>query len=95
MHWLSSTLTSKLRMGSISGTRSALLLNLSLEHDLSVSSTFLSQFRNNKKVVIMVKQTRAGSMSCVVHRPHTGVQGRYDTVAYIHKAYSKVKDTDS
>ena len=87
--WINSTLTNKLKMGST--WRKKLVPSIILS--LYFNSVYnLSQLRNGKHIVVMVKQT--SSMSCVIHRPHTGVQRQSETINYLHKTYNKVPYTD-
>ena len=84
--WINSTLTNKLKMGST--WRKKLVPSIILS--LYFNSVYnLSQLRNGKHIVVMVKQT--SSMSCVIHRPHTGVQRQSETINYLHKTYNKVR----
>ena len=52
---------------------------------------FLLQLRNGKHVAIMLKQSKTGSSTYIVHRPSTGIQTRLEQLNVILKTYEMVR----
>ena len=56
---------------------------------------FFPQARNDKHVAIMLKLSKEGSTSYIVHRPNTGVQPRPEKLKVLLRSYEKVGDKEA